>query len=245
MNAQAPTALESTPSPKDRLLLAASDLLDSGEGGEVSTRAICERAGVQAPTLYHRFGNKQELLDAVITHGFNRFLADRADQDPGDAEDPLDDIREGWNLHVSYGLENPNFYKRLYPRTVPGPPCGVVSQVEQMILRTLQSAAARGRLRVPPEQAAREILAASTGVVLTLIAQPSDAIDLSLSERVRDAILDRITTPVGREQSLAKRDAPLASAAISLSTALAQSPRALSEGETALMQEWLARLSAS
>jgi AcrR family transcriptional regulator len=45
--------------------------------GEVSTRAICERAGVQAPTLYHHFGNKQALLDAVITHGFNRFLAVR------------------------------------------------------------------------------------------------------------------------------------------------------------------------
>ena len=245
MNAQAPTARESTPSAKDRLLLAAADLLDAAGGGEVSTRAICERAGVQAPTLYHHFGNKQALLDAVILHGFNRFLADRANQDPGGAQDPLDDIRDGWNLHVSYGLENPNFYTRIYGRPVPGQPCGVISQVEQMILRTLRSAAEKGRLRVPPEQAAREILAASTGVVLTLIAQPPDALDLSLSDHVRDAILDRITTPAGPEPTAPERDAPLTSAAISLNAALAQNPPALSEGETALMRELLARLSAS
>src|SRR6202140_1048132 len=208
MSPQAPPARESPTSAKDRLLAAAADLLDAAGGGEVSTRAICERAGVQAPTLYHHFGNKQALLNAVITHGFNRFLADRADQDPGDAEDPLDDIREGWNLHVSYGLENPNFYTRIYGRPVPGQPCGVISQVEQMILRTLRSAGERGRLRVPPEQAAREILAASTGVVLTLIAQPVDPVDLSLSDPVRVAILERIPTPASRDQNLAEPDAP-------------------------------------
>jgi hypothetical protein len=72
-----------------------------------------------------------------------------------------------------------------------------------------------------------------------------DALDLSLSDNVRDAILARITTPVSDEQSSTERDAPLASAAISLSAALAQSPRPLNEGETVLMREWLARLSAS
>ena len=48
MNSQAPPARESTPSAKDRLLLAAADLLDAAGGGKVSTRAICERAGVPA-----------------------------------------------------------------------------------------------------------------------------------------------------------------------------------------------------
>ena len=48
---------------RDRLLLAAAELLDAADGSEVSTRAICDRAGVQAPTLYHHFGSKQGLLD--------------------------------------------------------------------------------------------------------------------------------------------------------------------------------------
>ncbi|MFC4858617.1 TetR/AcrR family transcriptional regulator [Actinophytocola glycyrrhizae] len=53
---------------RDRLLTAATELLTASP--EVSTRAICERAGVQAPTLYHYFGNKQGLLAAVVEDRF-------------------------------------------------------------------------------------------------------------------------------------------------------------------------------
>ncbi len=210
---------------RDRLLLAAAELLEAAQGAEVSTRAICERAGVQAPTLYHHFGSKRGLEDAVVTHGFKQFLTERAEL--GGDGDPIDDIRNGWDLHVRYGLENPYFYGLVYGRAVPGKPCGVVAEVEAMILQALQPAARSGRLRVPPEQAAREILAASTGVVLTLITQPEG--DLTLSDDVRDAVLARITTESG----------PLASAASALDAALGQE---LSEGETALLREWLRRL---
>ena len=66
-----------SPDARDRLLTAAAELLDAAQGAEVSTRAITERAGVQAPTLYHHFGSKRGLEDAVVTHGFKRFLAER------------------------------------------------------------------------------------------------------------------------------------------------------------------------
>jgi hypothetical protein len=125
---------------------------------------------------------------------------------------------------------------------VPGQPCGVVTEVEAMILEALQPVARARRLRVAPERAAREILAASTGVVLTLIAQPPEHVDLSLSDDVRDAILERITTTPRRK---ANHDgAPLASAAIALDAALADDPAPLSDGETTLLREWLRRLSA-
>lgn len=213
-------------SPRDRLLLAAAELLEAAQGAEVSTRAITERAGVQAPTLYHHFGSKRGLEDAVATHGFKRFLAER--ERAGASSDPIADIREGWDLHVRYGLENPSFYGLVYGRAIPGKPCGVVAEVEAMILRALQPAARAGRLRVPAEQAAREILAASTGVVLTLITQPDE--NHTLSDEVRDAVLARIVTA----------DGPVAEAAAALDGVLGQSD--LSAAETALLREWLARL---
>ena len=90
---------------------AAAKLPGAANGAEVSTRAICERAGAQAPTLYHHFGSKQGLFDAVITHGFKQFLAERAASDQDHDRDPIPaDIRQGWDLHVRYGLENPTFY---------------------------------------------------------------------------------------------------------------------------------------
>jgi len=230
-------------SARDRLLVAAADLLDTAGGGEVSTRSICERAEVQAPTLYHHFGTKQGLLDAVITHGFKQFLAERPDESV-DEDDPISAIRDGWVLHVQYGLENPNFYTRIYGRPIPERPCGVVSQVEAMILNALQPAARKRRLRVAPEQAARQIVAASTGVVLTLISQPAEDRDLALSHDVRDALLERITTsPSERRKTKRDEQATVASAAIALGAALAEAPTILTEGELALLREWLQRLS--
>jgi AcrR family transcriptional regulator len=229
-------------SARDRLLLAAAQLMDAAQGAEVSTRAICERAGVQAPTLYHHFGSKQGLQDAVITHGFKQFLAERAASAGGATNDPIGDIRDAWDLHVRYGLENPSFYTLIYGRAVPGQPCGVVAEVEAMILEALQPVARARRLRVAPERAAREILAASTGVVLSLIAQPPEHVDLSLSDDVRDAILDRITTTPRR--AVKDDGAPLASAAIALDAALGEGHAPLSGGEATLLREWLRRLSA-
>src|SRR2546428_13217209 len=107
---------------RDRLLLAAAQLLHEAGGKEVSTRAICERAGVQAPTLYHHFGSKQGLLDAVVNYGFTQYV-----QAPSPGGDPVDRIREGWDRHVEYGLAHPAFYVLLYGQIEPGVPCNLTS----------------------------------------------------------------------------------------------------------------------
>lgn len=236
------SATAATASARDRLLLAGAELLEEAHGGAVSTRAICDRADVQAPTLYHHFGSKDGLLDAVVSHGFTEFLASRAGA--GEDDDPVETIRDGWDLHVRFGLENPNFYMLIYGRARPGEPCGVVADVERMILATLRPAAQQRRLRVPPEQAARQILAASTGVVLTLITQPAADVDLALSDQVRDAILVAIaaTPRRGRKPAAAGN---VSSAAIALSASLDEDPEALSPGEATLLRELLQRLSSS
>jgi AcrR family transcriptional regulator len=228
-------------SARDRLLLAGAELLEGASGADVSTRAICERAGVQAPTLYHHFGSKQGLLDAVLSHGLKAFLAAR--QTGGDgAADPIEAIREGWDLHVGFGLENPMFSTLVYGRAIPGRPCAVVADVEAMVLETLRPAAAQGRLRVAPEQAAAQIVAASSGVLMTLITQPPEAVDLGLSGQVRDAILAAITTAPRGSGAPRRKVAPRAAAAIALAAALEEDDAPLSATESALLREWLGRL---
>ena len=51
---------------RDRLLRAAADLIAASPGETVPLRAICDAAGVRLPTLYHFFGSKEGLLDAVV-----------------------------------------------------------------------------------------------------------------------------------------------------------------------------------
>ena len=50
---------------RDRIVDAASALLASGGPSAVTTRAVAADAGVQAPTIYRQFGDKDGLLQAV------------------------------------------------------------------------------------------------------------------------------------------------------------------------------------
>ena len=222
---------------RDRLLLAATQLLDEAKGAPVSTRQITERAGVQAPTLYHHFGNKQALLDAVVSHGFKRFLEERGVGEG--TSDPIDAIREGWDSHVAFGLEFPSAYAHIYGNVKAGVPCGVTEDVRAHLLAALQPAADEGRLRVPAAEAAAQILAASSGITLALIQQPAEERDLGLSARMRETVLAAIAEsapPVPIEKS------ELNKALNTIERALDDDHTALSRGERALMRELVERL---
>jgi AcrR family transcriptional regulator len=232
------SAADATLQTRDRLLLAGATLLDESKGKPVSTRAICERAGVQAPTLYHHFGSRDGLFDAVLSHGFKSFLSERR---AAPARDPIADIRDGWDTHVRFGLEHPEFYALIYGRVRPGVPCAVVADVEAMILDALQPAARQGRLRVSPPEAAAHVVAASSGVTLALIQQPPERRDPALSDRVRDGVLAAITIDGDSPQA----PAGAASAAIALAASLDDPAVAdvVSPGEAGLLRELLERLS--
>lgn len=223
-------------SARDRLLVAAAQLLEESGGAEVSTRAMLERAGVQAPTLYHHFGSKQALLDLVVSHGFRDHLEQRRLAE-GPPADPIVAVRDAWDAHVDFGLEHPGFYTHVYGTVRPGQPCAVTADVEAMILATLEPAARAGHLVVPPPVAATRILAASSGVILTLLTRAPERRDPDLSPTVRDLILASVT---GAPATAAP--ASPSAAAITLSAALAVDPGPLSATEVALMREWLGRL---
>jgi AcrR family transcriptional regulator len=227
---------------RDRLLLAAAQLLHESEGGRVSTRAICERAGVQAPTLYHHFGSKQGLLEAVINYGFSQYV--RATGEEAGGDDPIGAVGNGWDRHVRFGLEHPSFYVLLYGRIQPGTPCTLTGSAEAMLLELLTLAARRGLLRVPPADAAAQIAAANVGVTLSLIAQPEDERDLQLSSHVRDAVLAAIVAPAGPGRGSSDPSTPpsIASLAVALTAALDDGDAVLSATEVALLREWLGRL---
>ena len=221
---------------RDRLLLAATQLLDEAAGGPVSTRAITERAAVRAPTLYHHFGSKQALLDAVVSHGFKEFLRSRrASNNSG----PLEDIRAGWDSHVAFGLEFPGAYAHIYGNVKPGVPCRVTEDVRAHLLDALQPAAVQRRLRVSPAEAATRILAACSGVTLTLIQQPTTERDLGLSERMRETVLASI---IDGPTEMAALHTPGARQALESVAATIDDADTLTTGERILMRELLTRL---
>lgn len=221
-------------SPRTRIVTAALALLEHDGPDALSTRAVAAAAGVQAPTLYRLFGDKQGLLDAVAAHGFATHLADKTAVSASD--DPVADLREGWDRHVAIGLGNPALYTLMYgPGRAASPAARAAIDV---LARHIARIAAAGRLRVPEARAVALVHAAGSGTTLTLIATPVADRDPALSATAREAVIGAIAT-----------DAPLVPAAGPVGAAVALraglgSVEALTDAEQALLREWLDRIAA-
>ncbi|WP_153033172.1 TetR/AcrR family transcriptional regulator [Amycolatopsis sp. YIM 10] len=215
------------------ILVAAAELLAASPVSDVSTRAVCEAAGVGAPTLYRHFGDKEGLLSAVVDYGFERYLAGKRAAKA--STDPVRDLRDGWESHVAFAVRNPAFYRLMHSPAVTTPP-EAAAEALRLLTDVLDRCAAAGRLRVPPPVAAQMVMSANVGFALMLLTQPG-SFDPATSTRVRDAIHAAILT-----------DAPAtgngtAAAATRLAALLPESTSdALSPAETALLREWLTRL---
>jgi AcrR family transcriptional regulator len=206
-------------------------MIAAAPGEEVSLRAICAAVGVKMPTLYHFFGNKQGLIEAVIERGFDLYLAEKSSAET--SGDPIQDIRAGWDAHVAFGLANPGFYTLMYGKVRPGYSPEPQARPSE-ILRTLTARAAQqGRLAVTPDQAAAHILVTNIGVTLRQIVLAAE--DRALSVAVREGALAAITGTSGSAHSA--RD----HITRTIEHANAH-PDLLGSAETSLLTTWLGRL---
>jgi len=229
-----------SPSPRDRILRAAATLLAEGGREAVSTRAVSAAAGVQPPTIYRQFGDMQGLLDAVARDGFARYL--RAKTARGSVEDPVAELRAGWDLHIGFGLANPALYALMYGDPRPGATPAAAIESHEILERLVRRVAEAGRLRVGVDGAARMIHAAGVGVVLTLIAAGGGERDLVVSALTREAVLAAVTTDATPREAPARNGRRAVSHAVALKALLPEAPAAFTSAERGLLAEWLDRL---
>ncbi|WP_405797292.1 TetR/AcrR family transcriptional regulator [Streptomyces sp. NBC_01506] len=233
-------------STRARILEVAARLVAESPNGDVSTRAVCDAAQVGAPALYRYFGDKEGLLSAVVDYGFDRYLETKRQRAAEDGEDdPIEDLRKGWDSHVEFALDNPNLYRLMYSPAMRTPPAAALESHE-ILTRDLRRAAADGKLRLAPEAAAQVVMSANVGVALMLVARPSTFTDRDTSRRVRDSVHATVFTPevMARSGPRATARTQLPAAAAQLNVLLGRSAESgLSTAEVALMTEWLRRLS--
>lgn len=213
---------------------AAARLLQQEGVHALTTRAVAEAAGVQAPTLYRLFGDKDGLIEAVAEHVMAAYVAEKADAAARAEGDPVADLRSAWRRHVGFGLANAPLYALLTApdRAARSPATATGIEVLRTRVRRL---AAAGLLRVDEQRALDMIHAAGTGTISALLAQPAQERDLGLSEAMLDAVLTGILAAAP-----AAADVSVTTVAVTFMTVLADLP-ALTDAERTLMAEWVAR----
>jgi AcrR family transcriptional regulator len=210
----------------------AAQLLREQGASAVTTRAVAQAAGMQAPTIYRFFEDKDALLDAVAEHVFATYVAGKTLAE--DSGDPVAGLRAGWDTHIGFGLANAALFGLLTD-----PSRGARSPAAAAGLEVLRArvhrVAAIGRLRVPERRAVELIHAAGTGAVLTLLSTPREHRDLDLADAMYEAVMRSILTDVPT------LPADSAAAAAVAFRAVAPELTVLTDAERALLSEWLDR----
>ncbi|MFD4640146.1 TetR/AcrR family transcriptional regulator [Lentzea sp. NPDC058436] len=221
---------------RQQILEVAAEILERDGVQAVSTRSVGAAAGIRAASLYQLFGDKDGLLTALANHAFDLYLNEKHALVRTD--DPVEDMRRGWDAHVDFGLNHPALYLLMFGTDRPERRPPAVARAHALLLAFIDRVAAAGRLRVPPARAAELSTAAATGVAMLLIGTPAEERDPELSARMRDVLIDSLVTDVAPAA-----EPGLASSALALDAAIAdEADLPLRPAETALLRDWLDRL---
>lgn len=226
---------------RERIIEAAVSLLRDEGQAAVTTRRVAERAGMQAPTIYRLFGDKDGLLDAVGEHVMAAFATAKASEMADAGADPVDDLRHGWDMTIDFGLANPDLFVLLSDparqQRSPAAQAGI-----QLLTERVHRVALTGRLRISEENATELIHAAGTGAILTILARPVAQRDRRLADTMLDAVLDQILACADEKREAVEKT--IGAPAVALRAQAAQM-RGLSPGERTLLGEWLDRIIAA
>jgi AcrR family transcriptional regulator len=236
---------DSRPDARARILRAATKLLATGGRNAVTTRAVSAAAGVQPPTIYRHFGDMQGLLDMAARETMAVHVREQATR--ALSNDPVDDLRRGWDLHIAFGLAHPDAFALLYGALSAAASASAIHEGVAVLQGLVARIAEAGRLRVDVAHATDLIHAAGTGVTLALAATPPEERDAWLSETMREAMLTALTVPALSKAPNGRPDAAPAAErvavhAVALRALLGEAPGVLSAAERQLLSDWLDRL---
>ncbi len=227
--------LDSRTDPRSAIVEAAARLLRDGGAQAVTTRSVAQLAGLPAPTIFRLFGDKAGLLDAVAEQVMATYVADKAARAAAESGDPVEDLRAAWRTHIDFGLSNPDLFM-LLAAPGRGVRSAAVTVGAEVLAARVGRLAEAGLLRVTPARAVGMIHAAGSGVVLALLGQPANDRDPGLAEATLEAVLGGIlaSAPVAAATDLPALVVTFAAAVPSMPT--------LTDGERALLLEWLDRV---
>ena len=128
------------------ILDAAEQLLPEVGHDAFSIRRLVAQCGYSAPTIYHYFGDKAGLIEALLEE---RLLAELIETQRAvpHAEDPVVEARARFQAFVRWGVERPNQYRLLtLPRAQDAPPLPSSEEALALLQSPYERLVAAGRL---------------------------------------------------------------------------------------------------
>ena len=172
---------------------AGSILLEDGYE-RFTMRKLANRCGYTAPTIYHHFGDKKGLIDALLEEVFRGLLVEleRVERETASEADPAARMRAHFYFFIEFSLRNPTHYRLLTtPRGNEEEPVPSGEKARLVLQRPLQALADAGRLRVDDISAVQQSFwALLHGLISLQTNRPDYEWSSSLAETSLEAMID-------------------------------------------------------
>jgi AcrR family transcriptional regulator len=177
-------------STEETILVAAADILERMGRDGLSTRAVCAAAKVTAPTLYHHFGSKAGLLNALVSNGIADFMSRRRLNHT--TNDPLADLRRAWDRWIEFAMARPTLFGLMVEQSLEQPE--LAQQAQSNMRREVVRLHAQKKLKrgLAADAAALAIQAAANGVIALLRGGASTQQVKSTGRLLFEAVLGRV-----------------------------------------------------
>lgn len=140
-----------------RAILDATESILVEEGYErFSMRKLAGRCGYTAPTIYHYFGDKPGLFDALLEVRIAELVAEL--EAASLTDDPVENMRALGVAFACFGLENPDHYRLMMTPRPDAKPLTSGEQVRTLLEAPINLLEAQGRLLFDDIERARQTL---------------------------------------------------------------------------------------
>ncbi|MFZ5859027.1 MAG: TetR/AcrR family transcriptional regulator [Chloroflexota bacterium] len=99
---------------KNALIKAGVEILSKEGVGGLSLRKVAQRAGVSHSAPYAHFSDKQSLIAAISTEGFNQLHNELNAVIAKYANDPKQQLVEGTRAYVQFAIDNKDTFKIMF-----------------------------------------------------------------------------------------------------------------------------------
>ena len=183
------------------ILDAAESLLAEGGYEAFSIRRLTERCGYTAPSIYHHFGDKLGLIDALLEEHFAELL--KVIGGVPASEDPLDTIRARARAFAAFGLGNPTHYRILTTRRAPSArPLQAAEDARGLLEQPWRQLIEQGRLAPEHSDLAQQsCFALLHGTISLLMSRPDLEWAPAIVEESVDALLRGWIAPATAERA--------------------------------------------
>lgn len=105
---------------REAILTAAWEVAREQGLATLTLRAVAERVGMRAPSLYSHFDSKHAIFDAMFGQGWSAYLATCQELLPTLPTEPRARLRAMAHQFFDYSVADPAWYQLLNQRLVPG-----------------------------------------------------------------------------------------------------------------------------